>query len=469
MLKNLLSNAIKFTHQGNVTLRVGASAANDPGKERSSTGRWIVFSVVDTGIGVATEKQREVFEAFLQADGSTSRLYGGTGLGLTISRELARLLGGDIRLDSELGKGSTLTLRLPERVESEPTPVECPAGRSAAPVVSEDAGPTILVVEPDSAVAERLEDLVRSRGYQCVRAPTAQAGVELAVERSPLGAVVGPGCSEAEEARIAQCLRDDPRTRDIPVHAATRAPATGGPEAVDSVGVLYKPAQSDELAQALRRFEAVRHRPPQRVLVVDDDESIRVLLSRMLSRRGIDVCPCATSEDAVNRLTTEQFDCLILDIGLDGADGLDILVRVRERGCDCPPVVVYTGRELASKDLARLEAHAAGLVIKNEQSPEHLLDEISLFLHGMVTPSGIAASSSRRAHYDGAGRLNDRTVLLVDDDARNLFALGSILREHGMRVHEARDGREALQALDREGGEIRPGGHGHHDAGHGRP
>ncbi|MBY8825010.1 response regulator [Sphingomonas colocasiae] len=453
VLKNFLSNAVKFTDAGTVTLAVAEQA----------DGR-IAFTVRDTGVGIAPEDQGLIFEAFRQADGTVSRKYGGTGLGLSISRELARLLGGEISVASASGQGSAFTLMLPRGFEgakplpSPPMPAPRPvrpkrgADRPAAGDDREQlAGDkrTILIVEDDPAFARILCDIAREQGFQCLVAGTADEGALMARQYVPHAVILDMNLPDHTGLSVLDRIKRDVRTRHIPVHVVSVDDASQAALSSGAIGYLFKPVKREQLVEMLEGLEARMAQRMRRVLVVEDDaqqaESVRLLLAS----RDVETVEAHSAAQCFERLGEQTFDCMVLDLNLPDASGLDLLDRLSaDDSVGFPPVIVYTGRDLNADEELRLRRYSKSIIVKGAKSPERLLDEVTLFLHQMVSELPeqqqqlIVKSLNRDATLEG------RHILVVEDDIRNVYALTSIFEPHGVKIRIARNGREALTALD---------------------
>ncbi|WP_028035463.1 response regulator [Chelativorans sp. J32] len=472
VLKNFLSNALKFTEKGEVALLV----------ERRGENR-IAFTVRDTGIGIPKDKQEAIFEAFHQADGSVSRKYGGTGLGLSICRELAKLLGGEIELESDVGSGSSFTLVVPEIYEpnpdaaaapeveerprvSKPEPISkakkaaraaalSPENRMVSRHVVDDrerlAGDrrTILVVEDDPAFAQILYELAHELGFQCLIAGTADEGILLARQYLPSGVILDIGLPDHSGLLVLDRIKHDVRTRHIPVHVVSVGDYTQLALSFGAVSYMLKPVKRDELARALRGLETRLAQRMRRVLIVEDDERQRESLRLLLSSHDVEAIDVSSAAECLERLKGETFDCMVLDLSLPDASGFDVLEQLsRDEAYAFPPPIVYTGRDLSADEELRLRKFSKSIIIKGAKSPERLLDEVTLFLHQVVSdlPEQKREMLSRSLSRDAA--LDGRRILVVEDDIRNVYALMSIFEPHGAIVQIARNGREALDALE---------------------
>jgi CheY-like chemotaxis protein/CHASE3 domain sensor protein len=463
---NLLGNAFKFTQQGSVRVHIGRPAGNLPVPESLQGQPLLAITVKDTGIGIPADKLERIFNAFEQADSSTSRQFGGTGLGLSISRRMAALLGGDIVLRSEVDQGSEFVLLLPEHSAGAPTtanatavtmhhpPAPRPVTRAMLPAEGmhddrERIAPgdsVILIVEDDPAFARILADMVRQKGHRMLHAPNGEAGLELARRYHPIGILLDVMLPGMDGWTVIERLKADPATRHIPVHFLTATDDAGRGRELGAVGFLTKPVTREAINQAFERLLHFAKGRTRHLLVVDDDATARRSVKELLSLDDdVEVDEASSGEQALQKVAETGYDCIVLDINLPGMSGLDLLEKLAAGG-SIPPVVVYSGRELSREESLRIRQYTDSIVIKGARSPERLLDEVSLFLHSIresgkeTRPSPVAPKPS----HDG---LRDHNVLLVDDDMRNLFALSKVLRDWGMRVSMAQDGQKALQVL----------------------
>ena len=465
IVNNLLSNAFKFTRQGAVTVRIERSPAV------AGTAGSIAIKVSDTGVGIPTHKHEKVFQAFEQADGSTSRQFGGTGLGLSIARSMAQLMGGEITLESVEGQGTTFTLLLPLRPDAPvprrgatsiaaPPPAEHPAPPAPPPsapaparkptppamTLADDrellkAGETvILIVEDDLAFARILIERVRKQGHRALFAGDGETGLALAREHRPTGILLDVMLPGMDGFSVLESLKAEPGTRHIPVHFISATDEHGKGLDLGAVGFLTKPVTREGLTAAFEKLLHFAEGRTRRVLVVDDDAGSRLAVRKLISGDQIEVSEAASGEDALKAVQESRFDCVILDLGMAGMDGFQFLEHAAQIPA-MPPVVIYSGRELSAEETLKLRAHTDSIVIKGARSPERLLDEVSLFLHSIREAP---ARSPRKADQ----ALSGRTVLLVDDDMRNIFALSKALKAKGLTVVMAQDGMKAIQQLE---------------------
>ena len=469
ILKNLLSNAFKFTHKGEVELNIALQENR------------LRFSVRDTGIGIPPEQQEVIFEAFRQADGSTSRTYGGTGLGLSISRQLASLLQGELTVASAAGKGSTFTVEVPLvpdlRAEPEDSAREARAvieeAKSAAfnderkpvihaaPAAAPEMPPSIdddrnkrsrdrliLVIEDDEKFAHVLYDLAHEMNFDCIHATNGADAIRLAEEHMPNGILLDIVLPDQSGLSILEKIKRNPTIRHLPVHIISVDDYMQAAYEMGAVGYALKPAAREDLIKAVGRLESVLNTKARRVLIVEDNAPLRESLSAMLSAEDIEITNAGSIAEALEQLSSMSFDCMVMDLMLPDGSGYELLERISKGGKYAfPPVIVYTGRVLSRDEEQKLRRYSHSIIIKGARSPERLLDEVTLFLHRVesnLPPEQqklLAQARQRDSVFEG------RRILVAEDDVRNVFALTSIFEPLGATLIIARDGEEALSRL----------------------
>jgi CheY-like chemotaxis protein/signal transduction histidine kinase/HAMP domain-containing protein len=468
ILKNLLSNAFKFTAQGHVMVKVHLAkegwAQGHP--VLNHTANVVCFAITDTGIGIAAEKQKLIFEAFQQADAGTSRKYGGTGLGLAISRELATLLGGEIRLTSTPNKGSTFALYLPlfhselPSAALETRPATMP--QSALSVVREETvaddreriqpgDQVLLIVEDDPHYARVLVDLAREKGFKCVVTMRGNAVLALARQYQPAAITLDIFLKDMMGWTVLSNLKVNAATRHIPVQIISVEEERRHGLSHGAFSYLVKPATADELGQSFDRIKTFVTPRVKRLLVVEDNDIERKSISELLSHDDIELVTASSGTDALQKLLDQPFDCCVLDLRLPDMSGFDLLDRLQaEPNLREIPIVVFTGKQLTREEEARLRAVAKSIVLKDVQSPERLFDETALFLHRNV--AGLPEPKQRLLEkiHVASDALRGRKVLIVDDDARNIFALTTMLENQEMEVLSATNGRQAIETIQSE-------------------
>jgi len=470
VLKNLLSNAFKFTAQGGVRLNValapGGWSTDHP--ILSEAPAVVAFEVTDTGIGIPLEKQKIIFEAFQQADASTSRKYGGTGLGLAISRELATLLGGEIHLRSAPSAGSAFTLYLPIKYVG-PNASQAAAALpalgpvAAAHAVSERAiepipddrmdiqpgDAIILIVEDDPHYARILVDLARDKGFKTLLAMRGDDALNLAKQYQPAAVSLDVFLPDMLGWTVLSQLKQNPLTRHIPVQIVSLDEDRQHGLARGAFAFVNKPTTREGIEQALSRIKEFAEPRRKRLLVVEDNQAEQMGIRELLGHDDIEIVNAETGAEALDLLREGQCDCVVLDLRLPDMSGFDVLQRMRaDTSLAEVPVVVFTGRELTVDEDAQLHTIARSIVVKGVESPERLLNETALFLHRVITDLPAEKQQMLERLNSSDEDLVGRTALLVDDDPRNIFALSSALERRGMKVLTATTGAEAIEIME---------------------
>jgi signal transduction histidine kinase/CheY-like chemotaxis protein/CHASE3 domain sensor protein len=465
IIKNLMSNALKFTASGSVQLSIQPVADDES---------LIEFAVKDTGVGIPKEKQEMVFEAFKQADGSTKRKFGGTGLGLSISRELARLLGGEIKLTSEPGKGSTFTVILP-KVKPATVPLPQPARVETALVLQEEPkaderikhlSPTIpsdidddrdtivkgdkviLIIEDDTAFAKALLGFTRQRGYKGVITVRGDQGVEMALKYHPLAILLDLQLPVMDGWEVMEALKTNPLTKPIPVHIMSSMEAKKESRLRGAVDFINKPIAMEQMKQMFHKLEDALSRSPKKVLIIEENTKHAKALAYFLESFNVSAAVSSSVTDGVNTLQKQEVDCVILDMGIPDKNAYETLELIKQNpGLENLPIIVFTGKSLSSAEESRIKQYADSIVIKTAHSYQRILDEVALFLH--LIEENKEKPNTSRINVNGPLNevLKDKTVLIADDDVRNIFSLTKSLEKHQMRVISATDGKEALAQL----------------------
>ncbi|GAC1597267.1 MAG: hypothetical protein NVS3B28_29110 [Candidatus Velthaea sp.] len=468
ILKNLLSNAFKFTAHGTVEMHL--SRVERRGYD-GIVAPYVAFAVTDSGIGIPPDKQNVIFEAFQQADMSTARKYGGTGLGLAISREIAGLLGGEMTVESEPGVGSTFTffhplhrvhrpsddvvpVRPPERSMPRITrtkPIEA-ALLEATPDGDDDRGAikpsdrVILIIEDDATFGRILIGLARDRGFKGLSARSGAEGLALARQHVPDAITLDIGLPDVDGWELLDQLKRDPATRGIPVHVIS------GEEqwqrALDSGAFahLKKPASEDALTQAFDNLLGFADATTRNVLVVEDDVTQLSAMANLIESGEVTVTAVCTGAEALAAIDSARFDCVIVDLGLPDMDGVTLIDRIKSHPSHGRvPVIVYTGRELTPEEDTALRHLSESIIVKDAMSPERLIDETSYFLNQVEA----RLPEEKRPVSAGTNpsSLEGKTILVVDDDTRNIFALKSALEDFRMNVLTAESGMDAIDIL----------------------
>ncbi|HEY0820334.1 MAG TPA: response regulator, partial [Rhizobacter sp.] len=494
IIKNLLSNAFKFTHQGSVRLSLevaqgGWSRDND---DLNRATQVLAFSVTDTGIGISPDKQQIIFEAFQQADGSTSRKYGGTGLGLAISRELARLLGGEIKLVSAPAQGSTFTLYLPQSYSPTRSPRH---GRSAQPaqdVVARElpaipelaalpppaprvlVGPqplaedlrdpalsnpanddrndvllgdkVLLIVENDVAFAQVLLQAARRVGFKGLVSTSGAAALAMTRDFQPSVITLDIFLPDMEGWRILERLKSDLATRHIPICVVSTDDSRERALHSGAVGFLTKPLQSaDEVEQALGHLYEFADRRKKRLMVMMAATPLREAYLEALDA-DTDVVEPDSAAAARVQLRSGNIDCLITDGSMSDFGPEDVIEALESRPLSRQmPIVLASSAPAVTSVWGR--GHSA-FALRRAASIEHMLDATAFFLHRGEASFTEVERRSVQAVVDGDRTLEGKKVLIVDDDMRNIFALATVLDAHGMVIVSAENGRDAIRLVE---------------------
>jgi signal transduction histidine kinase/DNA-binding response OmpR family regulator/CHASE3 domain sensor protein len=458
ILKNLLSNAIKFTEKGSVSLSV----------ERY-TESTIIISVTDTGIGILEDKQMAIFEAFQQAEGGTSRKYGGTGLGLSISRELAKLLGAEIKLSSKLNEGSTFSLIIPLKIHQEFEPGRTDTLKPVLykprsendteylnyPSIADDRDSIIsddkvvLIIEDDLKFASIFLKQANEKGFKCLSAATGEDGLLLAAKYKPQAIILDMGLPGMNGHQVLLELKANPSVRHIPVHIISANERSLLPIKEGAVEYLMKPVNKKELEETFSRIENFASRKIKNLLIIEDSENSRKAMRVLIGNGDVKCFEAGTGKDALVIYEQNQIDCIILDIGLPDISGFDLIHKLENiKGHNIPPVIIYTGKELTKEENSELQKYTESIIIKGVKSEERLLDETALFLHRTISNLPKSKQLIINSLYDKEAVFHAKKILLVDDDTRNVFALSQILKERGMEIIKAENGKNALEMLD---------------------
>ncbi len=495
IIKNLYSNAIKFTHDGSISLNVHRpdpkTDFSNPDLKPEST---VAISVSDTGIGIPPEKLKMIFEAFKQADGNTNRKYGGTGLGLSISKGFAELLGGEITASSKEGQGTTFTLYLPEELiltetdkynlnpeprenemESDIIVDQAEAAQKeqkkaedkplAHSRFSEEAhddrhsitegDKVLLVIEDDKNFASVLYDLAHEHRFKCLLAYDGESGLHFADYYAPHAIILDIGLPGIDGYEVMNRLKRNKRTRHIPVHFISAADKSLDTLKLGAIGYLNKPVSHEALNKAFDKIEEIVSNPIKKLLIVEDDAGMRKSIANLMGDENIEVTAVDSGEAAREKLKTTRYDCLILDLGLKNMSGFDLLEMIKkDDAMSYLPVVVYTAKELTKEEDLKLQLYADSIILKGARSFERLLSETTLFLHQVESQLPEKKREMLKKIHDREDVLENKTVLVVDDDMRNVFALSSVLETYSMKVIIAKNGREGIEKLEQNSDKV---------------
>lgn len=488
VIKNLISNAIKFTDKGSITFKVGVEKNKAViSKFRLNEQQLVTMTVADTGIGIPKEQQEMIFEAFNQADGTTSRKYGGTGLGLSISKSFSQLLGGAISLASEEGKGSAFTLYLPlvykepdeedsssehddkkeNKAEAQSGKVKVVADRKAAEVKLQEhedsevkaiphddreilskKDKVVLIIEDDLSFAAVLLNLAHEHGFKGIIAPDGERGLHFTDVYNPSAVILDISLPRMNGTEVLEKLKDNLKTRPIPIHVISAKNFDMSLMRKGAIGFLTKPVTKDQLDEVFDKIGTSISKPVKKLLIVEDEKITRKSIENLMEDNYLEINSVESGEEALEKLTADDFDCMILDLGLKGMSGFEVLEKMKKIEPQLHvPVVVYTSRELTEDENNHLKKYAKSIVLKGAHSFERLLDETTLFLHQVDTNfNDFKKNMLKKVHSDG-NILKGKTILIVDDDMRNVFALSSLLESYEIKVEVGKNGKVGIEKL----------------------
>ncbi|MCJ8299222.1 MAG: response regulator, partial [Pseudomonadales bacterium] len=485
ILKNFLSNAFKFTEVGMIKLDIyPLVSAAEPGTTAELVCSHICFKVSDSGIGIPEDKQQAIFEAFQQADGSTSRKYGGTGLGLTISKELALLLGGVISMQSQEGKGSSFTLTLPVSYPQEgdelkspvatiaqidPQPVKQKLDHAEAEqllnsgiqqitensdwldddrmrINSQDR--PLLVIEDNKVFSQILINLIRKLDMKVIATDKGRDGILLAIEYLPSGILLDLTLPDINGLKVLEQLKDNLQTRHIPVHVISGTEQKMQSLHLGASSYLQKPTDPEVISSTLLEMYEANSSNMKNILVVENDAGSAAQIGQSIAGTETQLSFADSAEQACLLLQQQKIDCIILDLDLPDLQGTELVKTISaQKGAKGVPIIVYTGRAITEEEYRILNKFSSSIVIKGAESPERLLDDVSLFLHHIGDKYSTAQQQALQMLHDENAMLKDRRVLVVDDDMRNVFAITRILEQAGIQVIQAENGKVAVDLL----------------------
>lgn len=467
ILKNLLSNAFKFTSEGTISVDFVLPANSTVFQSHElNLGNACCVKVSDTGVGIQAEKLEAIFEAFQQADGSISRKFGGTGLGLSISRELIRMLGGEIQLESKVNEGSSFFVYLPIQIASEPIvsdesimkPEEINeldadnkhdgnTSREAVliPFINDDRNEsfnqqTVLIIHPVKQQAEKYLQQARAKNYRAIVAATIHDGILLAEKYHPKAIMLAVEYANSNDAEY-QKLKKHRLIGRLPVHVITPIDYNESVEHTEELKTL----DTMEFTEALKSFEGHFTSPLKKILIVEDDKVTRNIIKEMLSELNIEIEEAQLAGEAFEILANDKYDCVILDLGLPDFSGIELLGKLKMSNIVIPKVIVYTGMEMSKEEIRKLNTFTDTIILKGIKSDERLMDEVTLFLHQVSKT--IPGAKAKPVIENEDGLFKGKRILVVDDDIRNVFALGKMLEEHDIEVVDAENGQVAVDIL----------------------
>jgi DNA-binding response OmpR family regulator len=489
ILKNLLSNAFKFTEQGEVSLKISEAKGNwKPGHPTlDKAKRAVSFSVSDTGIGIPIEKQRIIFEAFQQAEGSTSRKYGGTGLGLSISRGLVELLGGTIEVKSELGRGSTFTLFLPLEIITNKAPREVPlvTGLSAKPEskkenylsggsrimvdepkielveVTRESGNTadddrshikandkvILIAEHDLRFAKIMIEKAHEHGLKAIVAANYDEVFHFITKFSPIAITVDINLSVTNGWKVIQMLRSDLAYCHIPIHVISGEENRVLALKRGARSFLLKPLENGLLNQLFIDIISYDQKGDKHILIVEDNEIDASQIAKMLEDEKIKITIAANCKSALECISRRDYDCIILDYTVPDISGNDLIHEISKAKKIFTPVIIYSIKDFTGIEMNNVNFNSNSHIMKGVNSIEYLLAETVSQLH--INHKSLTGDKQKIIENirNQKDILNGKIILVVDDDVRNLFAMTTIFERFNMQAITAESGQEAIRIL----------------------
>jgi CheY-like chemotaxis protein/signal transduction histidine kinase len=472
ILKNLISNAYKFTEKGKVKLIISKPQKEWLSLSELKPGEYVEFSVIDTGIGIAPEKHQQVFEAFQQAESGISRKYGGTGLGLSISRELAKLLEGKLFLKSSTEKGSTFSLILPVTCEeallkmkgnsqtlSSESSINTLEEKEILPVrpagfpeddrnIPDSDKPWLLIIEDDPTFAKVLINHCHKKGFYCVATPMGEEGLIFAEKLKLTAIILDINLPGIDGWSVLESLKGNAKTRHIPVHIMTAFDATMEALRKGAFGFLTKPIKVEDLEKAFSEIQQFTDRKVKELLVIEDDENMCQAIKKIIGQEGLHIKMAHSGKEAMELIANNRYDCIVLDLGLPDISGFELLQLLEKNQIKVPPVIIYTGHDLTQEENMQLQQYAGSIIVKGVKSEERLLDETALFLHRIIDNMPEKQKDILSSLYDKDRIFRGKSVLVVDDDMRNVFAISKVLEQNSMVVFKAENGAKALSILE---------------------
>jgi CheY-like chemotaxis protein len=413
----------------------------------------LAFSVADTGIGIPVPMQKIIFEAFQQGDGSTNRKYGGTGLGLTISREIARMLGGEIQLQSS-SAGSVFTLYLPQCCPEQKVsqlPAQTTLALDKTAIDDRDLihpGERVLLsVEDDTEFAICLRGLAREAGFRVLTATRGQEALTMVRQYKPDVITLDLTLPDIDGWKVLEILKGDSATRHIPVVIISVDSDRNRGLNEGAAAYLVKPVSIPAIKSAIVRVKSLLQRRQKELLVVQTLETDQASVNGWAANNQVRVTAVSNGQSALSILKVQQFDCMVLNLSLSDMSGLHLLKEIKKFGCRHIPVLLQGDRELTPREQTQLHALRKSMLIKEVHSPERLLDQAALFLHLSIARLPESKRRVIEELHSSDRALADKKVLIVDDDIRNIFALTSLLERHQMRISSAETGQQAIQLL----------------------
>ena len=344
---------------------------------------WIVFRVTDTGIGMSADQVSRLFQPFTQADASTTRKYGGTGLGLTITKRFCQMMGGDVTVETEPGRGSTFTIRLPVEVAEPASGSIASAESRAGPRLNQDS--TVLVIDDDPFVRDLMKRFLGKDGFRVESAASGEEGLQIVRPLHPDAIILDVMMPGLDGWSVLSALKSDPEVADIPVIMVTIVDDKNRGYALGASDYVTKPVDRERLVATLRKYRC--EQPPCPILVVEDDASTREMMRRMLAREGWAVSEAENGRSALDRVADERPEMILLDLMMPEMDGFEFITEMRKRDeWRGIPVIVVTARDLTVEDRLRLNGYVESILEKGAYTRDELLAEVRDLVAACVRP-----------------------------------------------------------------------------------
>jgi len=486
IVKNLFSNAIKFTRMGEISMTISTPKEGTKFSNSNLTAnRIIAIAIKDTGIGIPDEKKDVIFEAFKQADGTTSRKYGGTGLGLSISKNFSQLLGGEMQLQSVEGQGSTFTLFLPMEIKLDNNQegslgefiainkdkgnvevkksnsiTEAIAGKNTpSPVqinknivddvntISKD-DKVVLIIEDDYNFASVLLSLAHEHRFKAIIALDGETGLHLADYHNPKAIILDVGLPGIDGYEVLERLKQNHKTRHIPVHFISANDTDIKAFKMGAIGYLTKPVEKEQIDNVFDKIETIISKPIKKLLVVEDEAIMRKSIINLMKSENIIITDVGSGQEAFDKVKNEAFDCMILDLGLEDMTGFELLDMFKKNEIATNlPIIIYTGRELTLEENDKLRSYSKSIILKGARSFERLLAETTLFLHQVESKLSDNKKKMLEKVHSKKDVIEGKTILVVDDDMRNVFAISSLLESYNAKVIVGKNGVDGINKL----------------------
>ncbi len=451
IIRNLISNAFKFTKDGSVTVKFEKSENAD---------KPVRFSVTDTGIGIPEDKQKLIFEAFKQADGSTSREYGGTGLGLSISKELAKMMGGEITLSSTNGKGSSFIVTLPNleagnnQTEKSynshnphnPKDFDLLKDFDLSKEIEDDSDKinytdeTFLIIDDDEIFAKTVSEGIKEKGYNCLISLSGKNGLKKAKEYNVQGIMLDLGLPDIDGVDVLKELKGNSKLQNIPVHIISSRDKDEALFKIGAIGYTQKPVLNDDVEAVIKNLASFGNKKIKDLLIVEKNIKERNDLKKLIGA-GVNIKGVSTSQSAINEIKKGNYDTVVIALGFN--DGTCEVCEFIKHNYPKLPIIIYANKdELDKSELEKIQEYAHSIILKTANSKERVVGEINNFLNTVKYDEQI-----EEVQYEEDINLDGMTILVADDDIKNIFVLDTALSEYGADVVRAKNGKEAIEKV----------------------